>query len=268
MKLSIEIYANANNEKFLEISGILSKNGAEVDYERDFAKVIAKTKNQKPDVLLIDSADYSGNGFAMNLFAEDNIFSVPLVIIASGDGAIFGNLPNNYCNKTYESIPQFLQAESENLLKKRLQRELGARDNFACEVREVLQNLGFNASTFGTSYIQDCIVGVMQINCRPRALSKTIYAEVSERNNTSVNNLLRCTRSALESAWRRRHKLQNTKLSCGACFDDFRLCPTVKEFIYYVAYKLSQHLKSHPKNSQTTTSPQNQTLNDDTSSQD
>ena len=242
--MNIICYASLEDENCFNLKEELQKSGINCEIDTDFASVIAKAKNRKPDVLLLDYHDYIRNSVSMDIFREGTMFSVPLVLIAGEGSAISLETPLNYYQLSYKAIPSSL-----NTIQEKVSQYRGGLDSIYGRIevvqtaQQTLLDLGFNSCTYGTTFIRECILGVMDIDCRPKSLNKTIYAEVSERNNTTLANLLRCTRTSLESAWKRRKK-NKQRLDNGVCFDDFSLCPSVKEFIYYVAYKLNNYLLS------------------------
>lgn len=247
-RLQAVIYAKEQNEKIFKLKNVLKEKGINAEIDTDFASVIVRAKNSKPDILIMDGCDYVKNQVAMNLFREDMVFGVRLVIVASESVISLADLPKNYRCKAYEEISQFiLDMRDELILQKENLDDADTRAEQTHISQQVLLDLGFNACSFGTNYIWESILGVMGINCRPKSLSKTIYAEVSRRNGTTVGNLLKCTMNALGSAWKRRNRVNNKRLASGISFDDFKLCPTVKEFIYYVARKLTLYLETQHK---------------------
>ncbi len=242
--MNIICYASLQDENCFNLKNELKENGINCEIDTDFASVIARTKNRKPDVLLLDYYDYISNPVSMDIFRENTLFSVPLVLIAGRGDAILPDMPSNYDYLDYKAIPNSIKTFQEKvILSKESSDRIYSRIDVVQTAQQTLLDLGFNGCTYGTTFIRECILGVMDIDCRPKSLNKTIYAEVSQRNNTTLANLLRCTRTSLESAWKR-HKKNMPRLDNGVCFDDFSLCPSVKEFIYYIAYKLNNYLLS------------------------
>ncbi len=229
--------------------------------DTDYASIVTKAKNHKPDILIVSLDYYHKNSFGMSIFREGTIFSVPEVWVVydpiTQSSTTFVScdadepnlpsctpqmrLPDNF---RFLSVGEMLSSLTIDATASTRTKQFEAcRDSDVIEnaTRQTLLDLGFNACTSGTTYIRECIISVIGINCQPQSLNKTIYCEVSQRNHTTLANLQRCTRTSLETAWRRRKKnLQ--RLTSGVCFDDFTLCPSVKEFIYYIAYKLNNYL--------------------------
>lgn len=233
-----------------------------LDCDTDYASIVTKAKNHKPDILLISYDDYIKNTFGMNLFREGTIFAIPEVWIAcetmhqfDSKAVILGGthlfdtqnqkeitLPSNFRLITVSEMLSNLTYLGEATgLSGRKDKIIVDGDMIESTTQQTLLDLGFNGCTYGTTYIRECIIGVMGINCQPQSLNSTIYSVVSQKNHTTLANLQRCTRTSLETAWKRRKK-NVPRQENGVCFDDFTLCPSVKEFIYYVAYKLNNYL--------------------------
>lgn len=243
-RLYVKCFASEQNEKIKNWEAGSRECVGEIDFESDFASVIVGARKSELDVLIIDYADFAKNREAMQIFGVGTIFCVPNVIIAGGNSVTNSDLPKNYVSLGYDEIPQFLVTLRAKLV---MQQSAWGGAN-SCHSAEILQtthqtllDLGFKGSTMGTNFIAECILGVIEINCSPSALNRTIYADIVARHNATIENVMRCTRSALETTWRRRDK-NTPRLANGVCFGDFKLCPSLKEFIYYVARKISTYL--------------------------
>lgn len=107
--------------------------------------------------------------------------------------------------------------------------------------QQTLLDLGFKSSIGATNFLRDCIVKVIQLNCCPVSMYTKIYVEVGAKYNTSGGNVMTCARSSLESVWKHRPIFQKENKS-GVSFNEFKLCPSLKKFIYYVAESLNKYL--------------------------
>lgn len=166
------------------------------EYESDYAWVIAKAKNSHPEVLIFDYNEYIGNPNLFHIFGETTMFKVPLVLIGGEVNTVTRlNAPANYLYIPYASIPKILIDMREHL---------SSLDNPCLDVggnldtlqiaHQTLGDLGFNLSTFGTIFLQECIIKVMNQNCKPSHLTKTVYAEISLKHKTTLATVMRCIR--------------------------------------------------------------------------
>ena len=218
--------------------------GINADYDDDIADVIVSAKNRDLDVLAVGVDDLENKSAIAEIFCDGTMFGVPNVIVAGAKTNLKFALPKNFRCMEYAEILPYIQNLRENRICGFGSASLQAH---ACQIAdELLLNLGFKIGTCGTQFIRDCILSVLANSCRPTALTRTIYAEISAKYNTNTANLMRCTRTALETAWKHRPK-NAVRLDCGASFDDFKLCPSLKEFIYYIARKLHAFLQKLSK---------------------
>lgn len=247
MEFKITIFAKQDNEKLARLGDMLAEAGFVVDTNSDLAGAIVKMVDNRPDMLILDRSDFCNMAIERDVFGVGSHFAVQCVIVAGENGLYAGeiaHLPSNYCCLNYEGLFQYI---------------CGVRDmahmrfggvEFVCDPEELaktaqlaLLDLGFSLCSNGTRFIRDCILSVFASDCCPQVMYKTIYAEIANRYNKTLDNVTRCTRSAISSAWKNRRKIKTVSLS-GVCFDDFALCPTAKEFIYYVANKLKDYFET------------------------
>lgn len=214
-------------------------------YDSSYASIICQAKNVQPDVLIFDYKEYKLNPHLMNIFGETSLFYVPLVIVA-GDlySDIHLSAPSNYLYMPYAAITKSFDTIKKKayIVKDHLKYFENKIDTVQI-AQQTLLDLGFNISTFGTIFLKDCIVAVMAQNCCPSQLTKTIYRQISEMHHTTLASVMRCTRVSLETSWKK-NKRKQARLETGVSFNDFSLCPSVKEFIYYVANKLSNFIQN------------------------
>lgn len=209
------------------------------DFAVDYVSFVSKIRQQTPDILIIPYREYMRNTAAFNIFGPRSILNVPRVMIAvesADDDYEFS--PSNYefC-KIDVTKPEFQKSPQQ-------EEPCEGHDDVAilavqqASAQAFLGDLGFDVRSSGTIFISQCIASVVGLNCRPVSLNKTVYPEVSQRNHTSLTNMMRCIRTSLDNAWR--HRQSDTQsLDGDTCFGEFLLRPTIKEFIYYVASKIS-----------------------------
>ncbi len=243
-RMKVVYYSSWKKESISSISKELFSKGITYETEVDYAKVIFEAKNKQIDVLVINLEEYVANPQIMNIFKEGEIFAIPSVLVVGVESEQNIYLPTNYhLIHISQLVDKVLEIYSNsNKGYKNLKGQFPELDIMRI-AHETLSQLGFNISTFGTIYLQDCIAEVMNHNCNPTQLNKTVYNQISAKHNSSIANVVRCTRASLETAWKR-HKRKAGRLSSGVSFDDFTLCPSVKEFIYYVAYKLNNYTQN------------------------
>jgi len=213
--------------------------------ETDFAKIVALAKRGAIRVLIVDYQDYASTPEAFQIFRKNSAFEIPFVIITGDNpGDYYFPYPNFY-HFEYNAILDILRAiYNDNLVRNVKLNDIGKLNRLALFVQKSLVQLGLSSGTLGTILIRDCIVKVLSLDCKPCSLSKEIYPIVSKENHTSIDNLIRCARVSLETAWKRRKK-NAPRLEYDISFDDFLLCPSIKEFIYYLAFKLKLFNLNH-----------------------
>ncbi len=216
-----------------------------LNLETDFAKIVALAKRGAIRVLIVDSQDYANTPEAFQIFRKNSAFEIPFVIITGDNpGDYYFPYPNFY-NFEYNAILDILRAiYNDNLVRNVKLNDMSKLNRLALFVQKSLVQLGLSSGTLGTILIRDCIVKVLSLDCKPCSLSKEIYPIVSKENHTSIDNLIRCARVSLETAWKRRKK-NAPRLEYDISFDDFLLCPSIKEFIYYLAFKLKLFNLTH-----------------------
>ncbi len=216
------------------------------EYEINFGTLVNRMKSNVPDIIILDYSEYKISYRQLSIFTYETCVSVPLVIVAGyiePDTHILG--PANYIYMKYTDIPESIDLISRELTKlhnnpiKNKQLDLDNRGL----IFKTLVTLGFNAGSMGTNYLKECVANIMLKHCNPCCFHDTIYTYVSTYLNTNPANISRCMKVALETAWRHKeeHKIDE---STNITFEDFVRCPTPKEFVYYIANKLTIYIEN------------------------
>ena len=237
--------ADANNLN-KELKGALKNKVDVFDYELNFSNLINRARTEMPDVIILDYKEYDKGYKQLNIFSDETCINVPVVIIAgyvNPENKLLG--PSNYIYVKYDDIPVSIDLLRQRLTKMRnnpiRQKQLEI-DNKGL-IYKTLIGLGFNAGSMGTNYTNECVSQIMLNKCNPCCFHNTIFSYVSNLYNTTPANVSRCIKVALETAWKHRDKNKND-LPGNITFDDFVRCPTSKEFIYYLANKLTMYIQN------------------------
>lgn len=241
-KMKAVYYTDNTTKKSFNLENEFKKWGYSLDSTSDYAKVICEARQSEIDLLILDGEDYFVNQKTMDIFSRGSAFCVPQVVLGCSFIRKEFKLPLNYRQVEYDKICE----EINYILGREAYQMLSFTDikkvEYSRLVNSVLMNLGFNISTHGTEFLKESVVAIMEQGCMPCPLTKTVYLDICNRHNSTLANVMRCSRASLESAYRKNKK--NAKvLESGICFDDFTLCPSVKEFVYYVATKLTEYLE-------------------------
>ena len=222
---------NSNLKKFFQ------KQGVELTYETNLCKLLSKTIVIHPMMIIVDDIPKQFLNQFLQLFDIESPFYVPSVcFLQNSDEKILSVLPYNctICNsENYEEV-----------LSNKISECLAYKSNPHCTsnfpltrfdiITKVLRNMGVNVKSCGSIFLKDCINQVIIEGCKACTLYNSVYSIVAAMHSTTVNNLERCMRTAISSAWQL-HNKQNASLGGLNTEILFNNKPTVKEFIYYVA---------------------------------
>ncbi len=235
------IFLVKNEEESAEHRIDFLKNNINIEYETCFLRLLNKVLGKRLDLLVIPfESFYKGIDF-LKIFGEGASFAVPLVVILCKNNETLPNrLPNNYYFVNNRDFNEFFINFSKLLLENRQRMDfLGANNsNHKEQILNCLTEMGFNMGANGANFIAECINEVMFDNCRPNTLCKSMYERVAINNATSSASVARCMKVAINSAWTKFTHFGMTSLNTVVNFSDFSNCPTIKEFVYYVANKL------------------------------
>ncbi|MBQ7602619.1 MAG: hypothetical protein IJU58_00530 [Clostridia bacterium] len=220
---------NSNLKSFFQ------KHGIELSYETNFCKLLSKILVTHPMMLVVSSISKDFLQQFLELFDIESPYFVPCICILEDE--YDKNIPYNFvmCGKSgYEDI---LANKIEQCMV--YKHSLQNVSNFPMTrfdiITKVLRGFGVNVKSSGSIFLKDCINQVIIDGCKACTLYSNVYTIVATMHGTTVNNLERCMRTAIGSAWELYNSQNNEfarKLNNGALFG----CrPTVKEFIYYVA---------------------------------
>ncbi len=229
------LYFFSKNKYFdSNLKSTMYKNKVDVDYETSLTCFLSKIVILQPEVVFIDDKSFAEGYDFLNLFSVDSPFFVPSVILLTDECSTKDIIPQNIfildkhsyldqailiCNKQIESrffykIPSYLSF------------------CYYDTINTILREIGINPKSSGTIFLRDCINLVISNGCKATCFNKSVYSNIATYHNTSVANVERCIRSALNTAW------TSTKIKIKAQFDCHKIFndkPTVKELIYYIA---------------------------------
>ena len=218
------------------LKSFFQKHGVELCYETNLCRLLSKTVAVHPMMVVVDNIPKQFITQFLQLFDIESPFYVPSVCCLQNEKekSVVG-LPYNcvLCDKD----------DYEVVLSNKINECLAYKNNphntsnFPLTrfdiITKVLRNIGVNVKSCGSIFLKDCINQVIIDGCKACTLYNSVYSIVAAMHSTTINNLERCMRTAISSAWQLYNKDNTSHIFNNDIL--FTTKPTVKEFIYYVA---------------------------------
>ncbi len=242
-KLNIICYTADAETRFNELQAVCDNRNVNLEYEIDFSKLAGHVITNKPDILIFSLVDYRNSASYFKCFEAGSLFEVPMALVLGEIEPDFPlNLPSNFEYLKIDELADFFDKITPKIVKNcenKSSLDFSAK-NYEAFLNQVLGYLGFNISTNGTLYLKKCVIEILLNKCVPSVTCGAYYRKLAARYNTTIPNVSRCIVGAISTAWKRYLNHRSREIF-GISFSNFIECPKNKEFMYYLAHKISEY---------------------------
>ena len=238
--MKIIYYVNDADSYTPSFKNVLQNNVEDFVCEYDFTHMLETIRMSVVDIIVMDYVEYKKYQKVLNMFIQSSGYYIPMIIIAGNIEQEFSmKMPYNYVYMKYDEIIDNLEALEENIKYIRLSEK---NLNFEMDNKTIIYNclidLGFKFRSRGIKYLMEAINYNMVHDCKPCNFHNTIYLSMSKDVNTSVNNIVRCIQSSIDTVWSKKQFIKENIVKYDIDLNEFEKKPTPKEFICYIANKL------------------------------
>lgn len=220
-----------------KLRGYFQNRNLELYYEQDLGRVLSKILVCHPSVLIFDGFPDEVDQKLADIFDINSVFYVPFVcfLCSSNEFKLKKPLPLNCVMCKKDCWKSFFDEKfnSNKLITKTSNNVIYFPVGRFDLIVNTLSEFGININSSGSIFLKDCINQVLIDDCKAYTLYNRVYNVVAKIHNTTINNLERCMRSTISSAWENYLKNKARYSAYGKYI--YAEKPTVKEFIYYLS---------------------------------
>ncbi len=231
---------NSTLKPFLQLKNVF------LEYESKLHILFAKIINYQPEFLIVDGDSVVLNSDFIEYFNEKSPFYVPLIFILYENKSEVPNTSNsgNYVYLTYEDFlfkfSSFLTIiQNKCQLVKNIEKFQLTKFN---TILSFLFKINFSFKTQGTIFLKDCIKFYINDSNSGIVNMCDIYNYVAKCHNTTIANVERSIRIAIQSAWEKLNA-KNTAQELGLDIIFFEKQPSCRELIVLASEYLLESYK-------------------------
>lgn len=224
--------------------------GVNMDYANSAYDIMTKIQLNQPVILIIDGDKYHITDDFLNMFSIKSSFFVPCVIILHNQELDFTQF--NYTNVLYFH-KHFSINKIENmiydLINKHIMYKNQLKDLLNREeaITTILIKLGITQKSIGFSYLRDCIMELINLDCCAINFDNSLYNIISAKHHKTHAALERSMRYAINKAWQK-GSLCQYKFLDKIIFENK---PSIKELVYSIStsirsYEINLKIKELP----------------------
>ena len=259
MEEKLKVMIVDDNKEFLRLLSMFVDSQSDMQVIgtlNDGLNVVAKIKEWKPDVLLLDIIMPEKDGLAvLEELEETTLEKMPYVVVMSAIGqerithkaislgAMYYVVKPFDLETLTDRLRDVTMSESSKLYEVRGTKYISARQNkrvgepVEVKVTNLIHDLGVPAHIKGYQYLREAIIASVDNEEMINAVTKTLYPLLSKKFNTTPSRVERAIRHAIEVAWNRGEIAVHDKIF-GYTVNSNKGKPTNSEFIALLADKI------------------------------
>ena len=224
--------------------------GVNLEYANSAYDLMTKVQLNQPILLIIDGDKYEISDDFLSLFSIKSTYFVPCVIIVHNKELLlpkqdYNNILYFQKNFSISNIKNLIidLINKHNLYKNQLNNVLNREE----VISSILIKLGITQKSIGFSYLRDCTMELINLDCCALNFDSCLYEPISKKHNKTHTALERSMRYAINKAW------ENGTLSQFRYYDRqiFQTKPSIKEVVYAIgssirSYEIDLKLKELP----------------------
>lgn len=248
MELIAILYSKKNYDLGYRIHNICKEFNINLVTALDFIELAIKTIELKPQFILCDCETVEVNSLILNAFFERNEFKDKKMIFVGGNENHTKFLTNYVSNDFFvtniTNLKSSIAEMQSDINFDDIATKTNTRENnhFDIEISKLLNELGFSLKYSGSAYLRYGLRNVLINNGVLYSLSSTEYPKIATMFKTTVANVERNIRNAIDNAWKIFGKTNWSKIFYSKLID-YGKKPTNREFMYMCAEILMPKLQ-------------------------